>query len=174
MLASVIRRMILLSGERTSIIRSRNGTCRLYLPALRHVDRRSVLSGIVITHPGWLCRSGKGRGRRSCAAHSNQQQPKRNQNRLAHHTLQEPTIWGTEYTGTRFSRVSAMSELRHGRLPCSLNMRTRGGEKVLRRSICQCRLSASSSSSVRGQSAPKRRERLRSASTLPPVWQRAQ
>jgi hypothetical protein len=36
----------------------------------------------------------------------------------------------------------------------------------------QRRLSASSSSSVRGQSEPSRRERLRSARTLPPVWQR--
>ena len=34
--------------------------------------------------------------------------------------------------------------------------------------------SASSSSRVRGQSDPSRRERLRSASTFPPVWQRAQ
>jgi len=36
------------------------------------------------------------------------------------------------------------------------------------------RFRASSSSSVRGQSLPSRRERLRSASTLPPVWQAAQ
>lgn len=36
------------------------------------------------------------------------------------------------------------------------------------------RFSASSSSRVRGQSAPSRRERLRSASTLPPVWHCAQ
>jgi hypothetical protein len=33
---------------------------------------------------------------------------------------------------------------------------------------------ASSSSRVRGQSEPSRRERLRSARTFPPVWQRAQ
>jgi hypothetical protein len=38
----------------------------------------------------------------------------------------------------------------------------------------QRRFSASNSSSVRGQSDPSNRERLRSASTLPPVWQRAQ
>ena len=38
----------------------------------------------------------------------------------------------------------------------------------------QRRFRASNSSSVRGQSDPKRRERLRSASTLPLVWQRAQ
>ena len=38
----------------------------------------------------------------------------------------------------------------------------------------QRRFSASSSSSVRGQSLPSRRERPRSASSLPPVWQRAQ
>jgi squalene-hopene/tetraprenyl-beta-curcumene cyclase len=36
------------------------------------------------------------------------------------------------------------------------------------------RRSASSSSSVRGQSAPSRRDSPRSASTRPPVWQRAQ
>ena len=36
------------------------------------------------------------------------------------------------------------------------------------------RFSASNSSSVRGQSDPSRRDRLRSARTLPPVWQRAQ
>jgi hypothetical protein len=36
------------------------------------------------------------------------------------------------------------------------------------------RFSASNSSSVRGQSEPNNRERLRSASTLPPVWQTGQ
>ena len=36
------------------------------------------------------------------------------------------------------------------------------------------RFIVSSSSSVRGQSDFKSRERLRSASSLPPVWQRAQ
>ena len=36
------------------------------------------------------------------------------------------------------------------------------------------RFSASSSSSVRGQSEPSSRERLRSASTLPPVWHAGQ
>ena len=38
----------------------------------------------------------------------------------------------------------------------------------------QRRFKASSSSSVRGQSEPSSRDKLRSASTLPPVWQRAQ
>ena len=38
----------------------------------------------------------------------------------------------------------------------------------------QRRLSASSSSSVRGQSAFSNRDRLRSASSVPPVWHRAQ
>lgn len=36
------------------------------------------------------------------------------------------------------------------------------------------RFRASSSSSVRGQSAPSSRDKLRSAKTFPPVWQRAQ
>src|ERR1700689_11928 len=38
----------------------------------------------------------------------------------------------------------------------------------------QRRFSASSSSKVRGQSAPSSRDRARSASTLPPVWHLAQ
>ena len=36
------------------------------------------------------------------------------------------------------------------------------------------RLSASNSSSVRGHSDPNKRDKLRSAKTTPPVWQRAQ
>jgi len=42
------------------------------------------------------------------------------------------------------------------------------------RSASHFRFSASSSSSVRGQSRPKRRDKLRSARSLPSVWQRAQ
>jgi len=38
----------------------------------------------------------------------------------------------------------------------------------------QCRLSASSSSRVRGQSFPSSLDSARSASTLPPVWHLAQ
>ena len=58
----------------------------------------------------------------------------------------------------------------------SASYRKERGVGKASRSFCipQRRLSASNSSSVRGQSAPNRRERLRSASTLPPVWQRAQ
>jgi len=40
--------------------------------------------------------------------------------------------------------------------------------------IVYFRLSASSSSNVRGQSDPRSLDRLRSAKTFPPVWQRAQ
>src|SRR5580700_1091095 len=39
---------------------------------------------------------------------------------------------------------------------------------------CHARFSASSSSSVRGQSEPNSRDRLRSAKSFPPVWQWAQ
>jgi len=40
--------------------------------------------------------------------------------------------------------------------------------------IVYFRFSASSSSNVRGQSDPRSLDRLRSAKTFPPVWQRAQ
>jgi hypothetical protein len=47
-------------------------------------------------------------------------------------------------------------------------------EKQAERVDRQRRFNASSSSSVRGHSAPSSRDRLRSARTFPPVWQRAQ
>lgn len=42
------------------------------------------------------------------------------------------------------------------------------------RSSPHFRFSASNSSRLRGQSEPSNRDKLRSASTLPPVWQRTQ
>ena len=51
---------------------------------------------------------------------------------------------------------------------CQRGIALPGGRMVKARYL---RFRASSSSRVRGQSAPRRRERLRSARTLPPVWQ---
>jgi hypothetical protein len=51
---------------------------------------------------------------------------------------------------------------------------TRGSPPSSMRVPVHFDLSVSSSSNVRGQSAPKRRDRARSASSLPAVWHRAQ
>ena len=79
--------------------------------------------------------------------------------------------FGTGHVSGLISQTGSNFESRKRRPSCQI-------ASLCHASLCQCvshlRFSASSSSRVRGQSAPNSRDRLRSANTLPPVWQRAQ
>ena len=85
----------------------------------------------------------------------------------------QPSLPEDEGSGDRGERIKSSHGVRLPGLTSSL-FGTSGSRELRPEAAFHRRFSASNSSSVRGQSDPNSRDRLRSARTFPPVWQRAQ